>query len=399
MRPARRISELPPYLFAGILQKKAAAMARGVDVIDLGAGVPDRPTPPHILQALHEAADDPAMHRYPPYEGYASFKEAVARYYDRRFGVQLDPSSEIMALIGSKEGIVNTVYAFIDPGDIALIPDPGYPAYATATRLALGEPYALPLSSENGWFPEVEKLSLEVASRAKLLFLNYPNNPTGAVASLEAFERVIAWAKAHDVLVAHDLAYSEIAFDGHVAPSILQVPGAKDIAIEFNSLSKTYNMGGWRIGMAVGSATAIRALGIVKSNTDTGVWGAIQRAGIAALDGPQDHLLPLRAVYQERRNAMVSGLRSLGYPVEANLGAFYLWVPVPAGVSSASFADRMLDEAGIVVPPGSSYGPSGEGYFRIALTQEAARLNEAVERMRGAGLRFDLSPNGKLERS
>lgn len=389
MRPARRISELPPYLFAGILQKKAAAVARGVDVIDLGAGVPDRPTPSHILAALHEAADDPLMHRYPPYEGFGSFKEAVARYYFSRFGVSLDPRSEVMALIGSKEGIVNTFYAFIDPGDIALIPDPGYPAYATATRLALGEPYALPLSSENGWFPQVEELSPEVAARAKLLFLNYPNNPTGAVATLESFERVIAWAKRHDVLVAHDLAYSEIAFDGHVAPSILQVPGARDIAIEFNSLSKTYNMGGWRVGMAVGAAEAIRALGIVKSNTDTGLWGAIQHAAIAALTGPQDHLLPLRAVYQERRDAMVAGLRNLGYPVEANRGAFYLWVPVPAGVSSAAFADRMLEEAGIVVPPGSAYGPSGEGYFRIALTQEKTRLQEAMDRMRTAGLRFD----------
>ena len=388
MRPARRISELPPYLFADIMQRKREAIARGIDVIDLGAGVPDLPTPPHILAALHEAAEDPETHRYPPYEGYASFKEAVVRYYASRFGVELDPRKEVMALIGSKEGIVNLFYAFIDPGDLALLPDPGYPAYATATRLALGEPYPMPLSPENGWFPDVESLPAEVIAKAKLLFINYPNNPTGAIANRADFERLIAWARRHGILVAHDLAYAEIAFDGQVAPSILEISGAKEVAIEFNSLSKTYNMGGWRIGMAVGCEEAIRALGIVKSNTDTGVWGAIQRAAIAALEGPQDHLPGLRASYQERRDFMVEGLRSLGARIQPNPGAFYLWAPVPFGMTSAAFAERMLDEAGIVVPPGTAYGPSGEGYFRLALTQPRPRLAEALSRMRSAGFRF-----------
>lgn len=388
MRIARRIAELPPYVFAGINARKAEAVARGVDVIDLGAGIPDFPTPSHIVAALHSAADDPDTHRYPPYDGTLAFKEAVARYYSRRFGVELDPKREVMALIGSKEGLVNLFYAFIDPGDVALIPDPGYPAYATATRLAGGEPYSLPLDPDRGWLPDFDRIPDEVARRAKLLFLNYPNNPTGAVASRESLETAVAWAKQHDVLLAHDLAYSEIAFDGHVAPSILEVPGAKDVAIEFNSLSKTFNMTGWRIGMAVGAAEAIRALGVVKSNTDTGVWAAVQRAAIAALDGPQDHLPDLCDRYQERRDALVRGLRSLGWEVTPNQGAFYLWARVPAGMTSLEFAARMLDDAGIVVPPGVAYGSRGEGWFRMALTQPVGRLDEAISRMQAAGLTY-----------
>lgn len=396
MRPARRVQDLPPYLFAGINARKAEAIARGVDVIDLGSGVPDFPTPPHILEALHAAADDPATHRYAPYEGTPGFKQAVVRYYHRRFGVELNPAREVMALIGSKEGIVNLFYAFVDPGDVALIPDPGYPAYATATRLAGGEPVYFPLDPENGWLPDFERIPAEVAMRAKLLFLNYPNNPTGAVATLACFERAVAWARRHDVLLAHDLAYSEIAFDGHVAPSILEVPGAKNVAIEFNSLSKTYNMTGWRIGMAVGAASAIRALGVVKSNTDTGLWAAVQQAGIAALEGPQDHLVALCDSYRERRDALVAGLRGLGYPVAPNGGAFYLWAPVPHGIGSEAFARRMLDEAGVVVPPGVGYGPSGEGWFRTALTQPIERLEEAVRRMAAAGLGFLEAGDGSI---
>lgn len=388
MRASRRVRELPPYLFASIQARKARAIARGLDVIDLGAGVPDFPTPDHVLRALHQAADDPASHRYPPYEGTLAFKSAVARYYERRFGVRLDPKCEVMALIGSKEGIVNLFYAFLDPGDLALIPDPGYPAYATAARLALGEPYSLPLDPHNGWLPDFEAIPEAVARRAKLLFLNYPNNPTGAVGTRECFERAIAWARVHDVLVAHDLAYGEIAFDGHVAPSILEVDGARDVAIEFNSLSKSYNMTGWRIGMAVGAKEAIRALGVIKSNTDTGLWSAVQQAGIAALEGPQDHLRPLLATYQERRDALVAGLRSLGWEVTPNAGAFYLWARVPIGWGSAAFADTMLDELGIVVPPGTGYGAQGEGWFRMALTQDVRRLEEAIRRMKEAGLTY-----------
>lgn len=388
MRIARRIADLPPYVFAGLNARKAEALARGVDVIDLGAGIPDFPTPSHVVAALHAAADDPSTHRYPPYDGTLAFKEAVARYYGRRFGVELDPKHEVLALIGSKEGIVNLFHAFVDPGDVALVPDPGYPAYATATRLAGGEPYPLPLRAEDAWQPDFGAIPPEVARRAKLVFLNYPNNPTGAVTSRSTLEEAVAWARAHDVLLAHDLAYSEIAFDGHVAPSLLEVPGAREVAIEFNSLSKTYHMTGWRVGMAVGAKEAIRALGVVKSHTDTGVWAAVQRSAIAALDGPQDHLVELCATYGARRDALVAGLRSLGWEVAPNRGAFYLWAPVPAGMTSMDFAARMLDEAGIVVPPGVAYGARGEGWFRMALTQPIARLEEAIERMRAAGLTY-----------
>jgi len=388
VKPAQRVSGLPAYLFAGINARKAEAIARGIDVIDLGAGTPDFPTPAHIVQALHEAADDPMTHRYPPYEGTMAFKEAVARYYAHRFGVSLDPRSEVMALIGSKEGIVNLFYAFVDPGDVALIPDPGYPAYATATRLAGGEPVSLPLRADHGWLPDFAAIPPDVAARTKLLYLNYPNNPTGAVATRACFEEAVAWARRNEVLLAHDLAYAEIAFDGHVAPSILEVPGAKEVAIEFNSLSKSHNMTGWRVGMAVGHAEAIRALGIVKSNTDTGVWEAVQRAAIAALDGPQDHLPGLRAAYQERRDVLVEGLRSLGWDVTPSGGAFYLWAPVPPGMTSQEFAARMLDEAGIVVPPGVGYGARGEGWFRMALMLPPERLREAIARMGSAGLTY-----------
>jgi LL-diaminopimelate aminotransferase len=394
--PAARMSTLPPYLFAEINRRKAELLARGVDVIDLGAGAPDRAAPPHVVAALQAAAADPERHRYPPYDGMPSFKEAVARWYDARFGVSLDPAREVLALLGSKEGLVHMVWAWAGPGDVVLVPDPGYPAYQTAALMAGAEPFSVPLLNELDGFPDLEAVPAAIAARAKLLFLNYPNNPTGAIASLSRFEAVLAWARRHDVLVVHDAAYAEFGFDGHVPPSILQVPGAADVAIEFNSLSKSHGMAGFRIGMAVGNAAAVSALGVLKSNIDTGVFRAVQDAATAALAGPQDHLPAWRRLYQERRDAATAGFMSLGWPKAACGGGFFLWLPTPGGGASAAFAQRVLEASGVIVAPGAAYGAAGEGFFRVALVSEASRISLAIARMEAAGIRFE-GPHGSEE--
>ncbi|MNX17099.1 LL-diaminopimelate aminotransferase [compost metagenome] len=386
---AKRLSQIPPYLFAGINRKKAALQAQGVDVIDLGAGAPDRPAPVHILDALTASAQDPTSHRYPPYDGTPAFKRAVAQWYDGRFGVTLDPKREVLALIGSKEGLVHLVWAMTDPGDVVLVPDPGYPAYATAALMAGAEPVSMPLLSERGGFPDLEALPAEIVSRAKLLFLNYPNNPTGAIATLDRFAEVVSWARSHGVTLVHDAAYAELGFDGHVPPSILQVPGAKDVAVEFNSLSKSHGMAGFRIGMAVGNAEAIGALALLKSNVDTGVFKAVQDAAVAALTGPQDHLPAWRALYQERRDAARAGFAELGWPEIPCGGGFFLWLPTPGGTPSVAFAEELMERCGVIVAPGAAYGETGEGYFRVALVSEAERIREAIARMRDAGIRFE----------
>ncbi|MGE5706812.1 MAG: LL-diaminopimelate aminotransferase [Bacteroidota bacterium] len=388
MRPAKRIETIPPYLFAQIDKRKAEAIARGVDVINLGVGDPDSPTPPHIVEAMLRSTQDPATHNYPPYEGTGAFRRAVSEYYGKRFGVTLDPETEVMALIGSKEGIAHVFYAYVDPGDYTLIPDPAYPVYKTSTLLAGGIPYEMPLLAENGFLPDFSAIPEEIAKKAKLMFLNYPNNPTGAVCDKSFFEEAVAFAKKYDILICHDLAYSEITFDGYVAPSILEVPGAMEVAIEFNSLSKTYNMTGWRLGMAVGNKEAIAALGIIKTNTDSGAFKAIQEAGILALTGSQDHLLALNDVYKERRDVLVKGLRKLGWELEPNKASFYVWLPIPQGTTSIEFAARLLDEAGIIAPPGVGYGTHGEGYVRFALTAPVARIQEAVDRLEQKGIRY-----------
>jgi LL-diaminopimelate aminotransferase len=379
MRIARRIESMPPYLFAGLDAKLEAKRAQGVDVISLGVGDPDLPTPEHIVDAMREAIADPATHRYPSYWGSLEFRTAVADWYGARFGVDLDPRTEVMALIGSKEGLAHLTVAFVDPGDEALVPDPGYPVYAGGTRLAGGVATAMPLLAENGYQPEYR--AIRPSERTKVLWLNYPSNPTAAVAELGDFERAVAFAREHDLLVAHDAAYSEITFDGYVAPSILQIPGAKDAAVEFGSLSKHYDMTGWRIGYVVGSAEAIRALSIVKTNLDSGQFTAIQRAAIAALSGPQDHLDVLREVYRRRRDLVVETLNGLGWSLKPPLGSIYVWVPTPAGASSADFADLLLDRAGVFVAPGSGYGARGEGYVRVALSVPDDRLAEAMGRL------------------
>ena len=381
MKVARRIESLPPYLFAELDKKLAAKRAEGVDVISLGVGDPDTPTPQHIIDAMHEAIEDPSTHRYPSYYGSESFREAVARWYQRRFDVTLDPETEVMALIGSKEGLGHLSFAFLDPGDEALVPDPGYPVYGISTILAGGTPVSLPMPAARGFLPDLEAAAALITDKTKVMWLNFPSNPTAATATLDDMTEAVAFAREHGLLVAHDAAYSEITFDGYVAPSILQVPGAKDVAIEFNSLSKFYNMTGWRIGFCVGSSEAVRALSIVKTNLDSGQFDAVQRAGIAAMDGPQDHLDELRALYKGRRDLVVSTLNGLGWNTQPPKGAIYVWVPTLDGKTSTEFVDFLLDETGVFVAPGSGYGANGEGYVRFALTVSDDRLAEAMDRL------------------
>ena len=384
---AERLKQLPPYLFKEIDRKKAEVMARGVDIIDLGVGDPDLPTPPHIIQALKEAADDPANHRYPSYSGMNDFKEVVATWYQERFGVELDPASEVVSLIGSKEGIAHLPLAFIDPGDVALVPTPAYPVYNTATIFAGGQPYFMPLLKENSFLPDLDAISGAVADRAKLMFLNYPNNPTSAVADLEFFKRVVEFAEKHRLQVCHDAAYTEMAFDGYRSPSFLEVDGAKEVGLEFHSLSKTYNMTGWRVGFAVGNQKGIEGLGAIKSNIDSGVFQAVQMAGIEAIRGDQSCVEDMIRVYTRRRDLMVEGLRDAGFQLQPPKASFYLWVEVPGGYTSSQLATRLLEEAGLVVTPGNGFGDPGEGYFRIALTQKRERLSEAAERLKAMKLK------------
>jgi len=383
MRPAKRIEKVPPYLFAEIDKKKKEALARGIDIINLGIGDPDQPTPDFVVDALATHARNPKTHRYPDYEGSPEFRQAMSQWYQRRFGVTVDPSREVMTLIGSKEGLAHLIWAFVDPGDYALIPDPAYPVYKTHTLLAGGVPYTMPLLPENGFLPDFGKIPEEVWRKAKLLFLNYPNNPTAAVAERAFFEEAVALAKKYDVLLVHDAAYAEMTFDGYVAPSVLEVPGAKEVAIEFYSFSKPFNMTGWRIAAAVGNAAAISALGIIKTNTDSGQFTAIQWAAMEAFQhDPLGFFGQMNRLYQGRRDVIIDGLNSLGWKLPRTRGTFYVWVPVPAGYTSASFTAELLERAGVIVVPGTGYGEKGEGFVRIALTVPEERLREAVERMR-----------------
>jgi LL-diaminopimelate aminotransferase len=383
VRTAKRIEKLPPYLFAEIDRKIAEAEARGADIISFGVGDPDLPTPPHVIEALIAGARDPATHRYPSYTGMPRFRESIASWYERRFGVHLDPNTQIQPLVGSKEGIFHLPVAFVDPGDVALIPDPGYPVYETGTILAHGEPVLLPLTAKLGFKPELGAVPSEVIDKARVLWLNYPSNPTAACVEESFFAKTIDFCARNEVLLAHDAAYTEITYDGYVAPSVLQVPHALDHAIEFHSLSKTYNMTGWRIGWVAGNEVAIEAIKRLKTNIDSGIFDAVQRAGIAALDGPQDHLEMTIDTYRRRRDLLCDGLKSMDIVVEPPKGSIYVWVPVPEGHSSESFTTYLLDEADIVVAPGNGYGPSGEGFVRFSLTIADSRLEEGVERLRG----------------
>ncbi len=379
-RTADRLAQLPPYLFAEVDRRKAEAIAAGVDVIDFGVGDPDRPTPRHIIDRLCIAAYDPANHRYPSYTGMLDFRRATARWYDRAYGVPLDPETEVLTLIGSKEGIAHLPLATVNPGDPVLIPEPCYPVYYAGTIFAGGTPVFMPLLAENRFLPDLDAVDPDVADRSPLLFLNYPNNPTGATADAAFLERAVAFADEHDLLICQDAAYAEVAFDGYKAPSILAVDGGRDVAIEITSLSKTYNMTGWRIAAAAGSAEAIAGLGAVKTNVDSGAFQAVQFAAITAMDGPQAPVREMQNIYKERRDVLVSGLRELGWEVNSPTAGFYVWARVPAGTTSAGCAARLIDEAGIVVTPGNGFGPSGEGYVRMCLTVDIERVREAVER-------------------
>jgi len=382
MRFANRIAKLPPYLFAEVDKKVAAKRAEGVDVISLGIGDPDLPTPPHIVTALKAGAERPPNHRYPDYEGTPEFRQAVADWYQQRFGVKLDPRTQVVSLIGSKEGIANFPVAVIDPGDVALVPTPGYPVYATGTLFADGESYFLPLKEENAFLPDLKSLPADVLKRAKLLWICYPNNPTAAVAERAFFAEVVAFAKRHDLIVAHDAAYTEVAYDGYKPLSFLQVEGAMDVGIEFHSLSKTYNMTGWRIGMAVGNRQVVEALGRVKTNIDSGIFKAVQEAGVVALrDTPQSWIDERNAIYQERRDLVLSALSKLGLPAQKPEASLYVWARTPKGMGSIEFSVKVLDQTGVVITPGVGFGQGGEGYFRISLTIATERLKEALDRL------------------
>ena len=378
---AARLKQLPPYLFAEIDRLKQEAMWKGIDIINLGVGDPDLPTPFHIVKRMAEAAADPRNHQYPSYEGLLEFRQAVADWYQGRFGVTLDPQTEVLTLIGSKEGVGHIPLAFIDPGDAVLIPDPGYPVYQAGTVFAGGVPHLLPLYPSNGFLPDLESIPLDILRKTKMLFLNYPNNPTAAVAPETFFAQAVNFAERHNLILCHDAAYSEIAFDGYQPGSLLRVEGAKAVAIEYHSLSKTYNMTGWRIGFVVGNAEVLAGLGRIKTNLDSGVFQAIQQAGIEALKGPQDCVAWGCKIYQERRDVLVDGLNGLGWSIQKPKASFYVWIPVLPGYTSTELARRLLGEAGIVTTPGVGFGPHGEGFIRAALTVSVERIREAVERI------------------
>ncbi|MFQ5575294.1 MAG: LL-diaminopimelate aminotransferase [Terriglobia bacterium] len=381
MKVAKRIDNLPPYLFAEIDKKIAGKKAQGIDVISLGIGDPVEPTPEHVVNRLCAEAKKVQNQRYPSYYGLPAFREAVARWYKRRFNVDLDPDKEVLPLIGSKEGLAHIYTALVDNQGTCLVSDPGYPVYTTGAVLAEANVEYVPLEAANGFNPDLARIDEQVAQAASLMWLNYPNNPTAAIANEGLFEEVVTFAKRNDVVICHDNPYSEITFDGYVAPSILETPGARDVAVEFNSLSKTFNMTGWRIGFVVGNAEVIEALGRVKTNVDSGIFNAVQFAGVEALDGPWDCVEEMRRIYRGRRDKVVSALKSLGLEVESPKATIYVWVKVPPGENSETFSTAILEKANVVVSPGHAYGPTGADFIRLSLTIKDDRLEEALERI------------------
>ena len=380
--PSKRLEAIPPYKFAELERQVADKQAAGIDVISLGIGDPDRPTYPAVVEAMRAAVADPANHGYPSNRGRAEFRESFARFYEGRFGVEIDPESEVIPAIGAKECIYNLCFAFLDPGDVALASDPGYPVYTGGPLLAGAEAVLLPLEAELGFTPDLDGIETEALRRARLIFINYPNNPTGAVVPDGFFGRVVELAREHDLLVVHDNAYSETTYDSYVAPSFLATPGAKDVGVEVFSLSKGFNMTGWRCAAILGNAAAISSYWRLKTNVDSGLFEAVQLAGAAALDAPREPIEEMNRIYARRRDLVVGALREIGVDVEAPKGTIYVWAPVPEGHTSTSFAELVLEEAAVVISPGSMYGPSGEGFFRISLTTPDERIAEAVERMR-----------------
>ena len=385
MEIASRLDKLPPYLFLEISRKIQEKRAQGADVVSFGIGDPDIPTPQHVVNELIRTADVPANHRYPETDGLPALRESIARWYERRFGLSFDPGKEVLPLIGAKEGIGHMALCLIDPGDVALIPDPGYPVYGVGTMFAGGESHFMPLREEKGWLPNLSAIPSDVARRATVMWLNYPNNPTGGLATEEFFQEAVAFAKDHDLAICHDAAYSEVTFDGYVAPSFMQTPGAMDVAIEFHSLSKTYNMTGWRLGMAVGNPALIDALLRVKSNLDSGVSQAVQYMGIEALDNTTEEWCAANNdIYRRRRDRMVEVLQAMGLDVALPKAGLYIWARCPEGWTSAELATELLDKHAVVVTPGRGYGEYGEGYVRLSLTTPDERVEEGLRRLEGS---------------
>jgi LL-diaminopimelate aminotransferase len=382
MKPSSRLDRLPPYLFAELERKIREKKAAGVDVISLGIGDPDTPTPEPVVEALATAARDPSMHQYPSNRGRPELRDAFARFYERRFGIGLDPESEIVLALGAKECVFNLNLALLDPDTVALAADPGYPVYTGGPLIAGGEAVLMPLLPERGFAPDLDAIGGDVAARARLMYLNYPNNPTGAIAPDGLFQRAVEFGRRHDVLIVHDASYTETTFDGYVAPSFLETPGAKEVGVEIFSLSKGWNMTGWRTAAIVGNADAVSAYWRLKTNIDSGMFEAVQLAAVAALDaGPPEEM---KAVYERRRDLVCDALAQIGVDVTLPKATIYVWAPVPEGHTSASYCELVLEESGVVVSPGGAYGPNGEGFFRISLTVPDARLAEAVERLRGS---------------
>ncbi len=388
MKVSERLELIPPYLFAEIDKKIAEARAKGIDIISLGIGDPDSPTLPPIVEEMHRAIDNPKNHDYPPYNGTERFRKGACEWMKKRFGVELDPDTEMLANIGSKEAIAHVFLAYVDTGDYTLVPDPGYPVYHNATIFAGGTPYEMPLLEENGYLPDFDKIPADIAKKSKIMFLNYPNNPTGAVADLDFYKKAVDFCKKYDILLCSDMAYSEMTYDGYKAPSVLQVEGAKDVALEFYSHSKSYNMTGWRVGFVCGNADAVKALGTIKNNIDSGTFKAIQDAATAAFTVDEKYINDLNKMYQERRDAAEEGFRELGWNVKSAKATFYLWLPVPKGMTSEEFVTLMLEKAHVVVPAGNGYGKYGEGYFRVALTKDVDTIKECIRRMKEAGIRY-----------
>lgn len=388
LQPAERIHRLPPYVFARLDELKAAARERGLDLIDLGMGNPDGPTPQPVIDAATQALQDASNHGYPPFEGTTSFRKAITAWYRRRYGVALDPNGEALPLLGSKEGLTHLAMAFINPGDTVLVPTPAYPAHFRGPAIAGGKIVNLPLTQENQWLIDLGAIPDAVAERAKVLFFNYPNNPTAATAPKAFFEEIVAFARRHEIMLVHDLCYAELAFDSYQPTSLLEIPGAMDIGVEFHTLSKTYNMAGWRVGFVVGNRHIIQGLRTLKTNLDYGIFAALQTAAETALQLSDDYLKVVQDRYRRRRDFLIQELASLGWTVPKTQATMYLWVPCPPDIASTDFALSVLERTGVVMTPGNAFGPGGEGYVRISLIADCDRLGEAMERLRQAKIHY-----------
>jgi LL-diaminopimelate aminotransferase len=391
--PAQRLQKLPPYVFARLDELKARTREQGLDLIDLGMGNPGGPTPEPVIEAAQAAIADPAHHGYPPFEGTGSFRSAITNWYQRRYDVQLDPNGEALPLLGSKEGLTHLALAYVDPGDIVLVPSPAYPAHFRGPLIAGGQVYPMTMRPENDWLIDLTEIPVEVARKAKVLYFNYPNNPTAAVAPRSFFEQIVEFARQYDILLVHDLCYAELAFDGYQPTSLLEIPGAKDIGVEFHTLSKTYHMAGWRVGFVVGNREIVQSLRTLKTNLDYGIFSAIQTAAETALNLPDSYLQLVQERYCQRRDCLVAALGQLGWDLTPSKATMYLWIPTPrladgSAEDSTQFALRVLENTGVVVTPGSAFGTGGEGYVRISLIAECDRLAEAIQRWEAAGIRY-----------